>query len=151
MGDGYLVKCKKCGYENRVYLGLGKMFPRVYLKVVDAIRDGDYGEKYRSFFLNHKGAAVDAEKELYVCSGCRHLETDYNLSLYLNRENREPENGYWAKRFYSDEKYDFIESYVHRCPECGKRMHKVRDIEREELKCPDCGESLKTEGRIMWD
>ena len=150
MGQGYLLKCNKCDYREEVFLGVGYMFPEEYAELVRDIRKGCYGRDWQAFFEEHRGAVVNAETELYVCPQCGHLETEHNLSIYLNKQEKEPENGYWM-RWADEDDYEFVRSYVHSCPDCGKRMEVVQDIEKADLRCPDCGDRLEVSGQIMWD
>ena len=46
--------------------------------------------------------------------------------------------------------YRRIKSYVHKCPECGKRMHRYTDADR--LKCPICkDEWMEETDWFLWD
>ena len=150
MGRGYLVKCDHCGYEAKFNLGVGMVFPYVYGQVVKAINNGEYGEELKEFFEKHKGAVVDVQTELYRCPGCNKLEEDYNLSLYVHKENKEPENGIWCS-WCDKEDYVFVKSFAHICEGCGKRMHKVGESEIHKLTCPGCGKPLTERNDIMWD
>lgn len=150
MGRVYLVKCDHCGYQQQFNLGVGMAFPYTYDKIVKTIKNGEYGDEFKEFFDNHKGAVVDVQTELYRCSECNRLDQDYNLSLYVHKEDKEPEYGIWYS--WSDkEDYIFVKSFSHICSECGKRMHIVRESELHKLICPECGESLAVRNDIMWD
>ena len=45
MGMGYSYKCKKCGHEYSVFLGVGMMYPQVYRQKLDEIAEGAYGKE----------------------------------------------------------------------------------------------------------
>lgn len=79
MGYRIEVKCKKCKFKQMYHLGVGMMFPRVYQRIVDAVRNGEYGEEWKKFFEENTGAAIMAEQRLYQCFACKHLEKDYDL------------------------------------------------------------------------
>ncbi|MBQ4253357.1 MAG: hypothetical protein II712_00875, partial [Erysipelotrichaceae bacterium] len=113
---------------------------------VEEIRSGSYGEKWKQLFESKKGMVVDAQRELYSCSGCGNLQEQYNLSLYVHHDGKEPENGYWLRED-DDGEYEFVASYVHSCPECGKQMHRVTEVKQ----CPRCRRLLDSAGKILWD
>lgn len=146
MGRGYLVNCSECGYRERFFTGIGMMYPQEYQQLVTLIRRGAYGGKWKQLFESKKGMVVDAARKLYSCSGCGKLKENYNLSLYVHTEGKEPQNGYWIKG-EDDDGYRFVASYMHICPECGRRMHRVTEVRQ----CPRCGKPLVSVGRMLWD
>ena len=151
MGTVRTVTCTKCGFTGTYFLGCGMMFPQVYQEAVGKIRRGEYGQQLRSFFEKYPGAVVNAVTELYQCGGCGHLQEDYNLSLYVHKNGQPPENGYWMRSTDYDEQYSYIRSYVHKCPECGQRMHKITE-EMGPIRCPECGEMLEGDPCLaLWD
>lgn len=83
---------QKCKYKGEYHLGVGMMFPRVYQRIVEAVRAGEYGEEWKKFFGEKMGAAIMAEQRLYQCSACNLLEQEYDLSLYLNKNGTPPEH-----------------------------------------------------------
>ncbi|MBQ3375723.1 MAG: hypothetical protein IJG49_04865 [Erysipelotrichaceae bacterium] len=151
MGQGYLVKCRNCNYEELLNLGVGMFFPGEYRKLIKMIEDGEYGAEPAEYFLNNPGAVVDAQLELYYCSECHNYEVDYNLSLYRHKDNREISNGYWLKQEDYDREYVFVKAYKHICNRCGKHMHKIRESEMNNLVCPECGKPLEVSTGVMWD
>lgn len=151
MGYGIEVKCKKCKFKQIYHLGVGMMFPRVYQRIVGAVRNGEYGEEWKKFFEENTGAAIMAEQRLYQCSACKHLEQDYDLSLYLNKNGTAPEHDYWPHWCDFDHEYKFVKNYIHKCPKCSARMHKIKDFENTKLPCPKCGSDLKIDDGICWD
>lgn len=152
MGKGLLIKCKHCGYEREFYLGAGMMYPTTYKDLVKDIKKGKYGKELKEYFHTHKGAVVDAETVLYRCPECNKLEESYNLSLYVHKDDKEPENGYWCS-WCDKEDYVFVKAYVHKCPKCGKRMKMTKENELNDLKCPKCGKPIgpSEDHFILWD
>ena len=151
MGAGYDVTCSKCKFQKRFLLGSGMLFPSTYKEVTEKIKKGKYGEEWKSFLINTPGAVFDAEKELYQCSKCNNLVTDYNLSLYVSIDGQPPEHGYWCNWGYFDQKYKFVKSYIHRCPKCNSRMRKLNPDASASIPCPKCGAELIIHGGILWD
>ena len=43
------------------------------------------------------------------------------------------------------------EPRVHKCDNCGKRMHKASDDETMNLACPKCGTKNESGNMILWD
>ncbi len=163
MGTGYTYRCNRCNYELSVCCGIGFDFPRLYMQTVQEIRQGKYGQKWKELFENTPGAAIDAERELYVSSSCGNCKEDLNLAIYKQKKSDVPggdkedfstevsefDYGY-VMRMDLKEHYTIVKSYAHKCPECGKRMHKYRVS--DQLKCPECKEGqLEMEGILMWD
>ncbi|MGI6042044.1 MAG: hypothetical protein ACOYBH_07475 [Candidatus Alectryocaccobium sp.] len=138
MGYGFEVKCKKCKFKQMYLLGVGMMFPEVYRRIVESVRNGEYGEVIR------------AEQRLYQCSYCNNIEQDYDLSLYLNKNETASEYGYWSYDGDFNHEYKFVKSYVHKCSKCSKRMHVVKNYENTTLPCPKCGSNLKMDYGIRW-
>ena len=75
MGMGYSYKCKKCGHEYSVFLGVGMMYPQVYRQKLDEIAEGAYGKEWMILFHKTPYAAINAEKIIYICSSCSRWET----------------------------------------------------------------------------
>ncbi|WP_154649900.1 hypothetical protein [Butyrivibrio proteoclasticus] len=46
MGTGYRFKCKECGHEYSILLGIGFLYPKVYRDTLKKIADGKYGEEF---------------------------------------------------------------------------------------------------------
>lgn len=150
MGTGFTLKCPNCTFEKDYLIGVGMLFPEVYEELVTAIKDGDYGDEWYNFFDSHPGAAVNAEQELYHCPLCGVITEDYNLDLYLKKNDTPPESRYvalWCDKY----KYDFVRHYIHHCPNCNGRMHKVSGGEKlKPIPCPRCGTELESE-QFCWD
>ena len=86
MGSGYDFKCKKCKTEYSAMLGIGMMFPRVYQGTVEDIKNGKYGPEWQQIMSSEEFVAVNAEREVYICSECKHWELDLNLALYRPKD-----------------------------------------------------------------
>ena len=147
MGNGLEFRCNKCGYAENAIFGVGFLFPEAYQSTVASIKAGEFGEDWKTLFESIPRAAVNAEMEFYVCPACGMGANEPNLSVY------EPENPAISKvhneafsvgnpatgmeyvvPWELGENYRLVKTYIHKCPECGKRMHKYRMNDR--LICP---------------
>ena len=165
MGRGSKFRCKNCGYEYFVLVGLGGMFPQAYQDCITDIESGKYGEEWKTLLKSQKYVAVDAEVYLYVCRSCGNWKTDMSLSLYApNDPDKIPDIQYGIKTVKEwgyvpyvtsvdlEENYSFMKSYVHKCDKCGKRMHKDFLDNSSHLPCPKCGtKNIKVPGILRWD
>ena len=163
MGNGLGFRCNSCGHVFIACFGIGFCFPMEYEETAEEIRKGKYGQEWKELFESIPGAAIDAEREMYVCSSCGNSKNELNLAIYRPKEpgvskvhnesfsvavpvyGRE-----YVMRYELEQDYKLVKSYVHRCPECGKRMHKYR--EGDILKCPECKKGrMKPNDVLMWD
>lgn len=151
LGYGMVLECKKCKFKNSFFLGVGMLFPSDYEKIVEDIYRGVYGEEYKRFFEENAGAAVKAEQSMYQCPACNHLIQDYDMSLYVKEKGEPPKNNYCAYWCDDDHEYKFVRNYIHKCPKCTKRMHKVTDFENNAVPCPKCGDKMVIENGLHWD
>ncbi len=148
MGQGINYKCSKCGYENSFQLGVGMLYPMVYEGVVADICAGKYGREWKQFFEDNEGTVVDAEIYLYQCPDCRTLQSDYSLALYRTRDNTPPKQDYWIHDNKDRQNYQYIRGYIHKCPNCGRRMKRQNSSSPP---CPVCGTALGQGERVFWD
>lgn len=151
--------CEKCGYHEAVQIGTGLNGPFVKDVISDILR-GKYGVKWKKLFQNTPGAKVDESMELYVCPGCRHFKNEINLTIYKPKKPEEvaPESQMPYLEVIAKYKHvnkllslqrarhywDFWQqAYVHRCDQCGRRMHLYK--EGEPLHCPRCADGWMKE------
>ncbi|MCR5566492.1 MAG: zinc ribbon-containing protein [Clostridiales bacterium] len=149
-------KCDTCGSEKSVLIGSGwgGPFPET---VASDVEKGRYGQKWKELFVNTPGAEVEENMELYVCPACHHFQNEINLTMYIPKKPDEiPEESRISYlKFIKSHKYinkllslkrvryywEFWQRpYVHRCEECGRRMHLYR--RGEPLHCPECKTGL---------
>lgn len=108
--------------------------------------------------------AVNAEKRVYTCKNCGNWKTDYILDLYAPKKPEEIPNkqygiktvaewGYipYVMEFDLEEDYKILKRFIHKCTNCGKRMHKASNSELKTLSCPKCGKSNQSGGIIFLD
>ena len=163
MGQGTVFCCSRCGHTETALSGIGFRFPEEYRETVEKIQEGKYGEAWKELFGSIPGAAVNAERELYVCPDCGAFAAEANLTIYEmkqavashpgnpRRSVALPPTG--EEYVLPDElrrDYRLVRTYPHNCPECGKRMHRLRPDDR--MKCPVCKEGeMKPQEGILWD
>ena len=86
MGSGYDFKCKKCKSEYSAMSGIGMMHPRVDQGTDEDVKNGKYGPEWQEIMNSEEFVAVNAEREIYICSECKHWEADLNLALYRPKD-----------------------------------------------------------------
>lgn len=161
MGDGYELKCKRCGYKRPVYFGIGFSYPRVCERILEAMKNGDLGKRFMEYAQSTPHAAVHQEREIFVCDHCGEWRADETIDLCTpigegkKREGRfsvavdSSKDIPYVMTFDIGREYKIIHSKQHRC---GKCHHAMRPIKKnEKLKCPECGEALKKGNEINWD
>ena len=167
MGYGYSLECRKCHSSFSVDLGCGMMFPIVYSRIVEEIKQGKFGDEWKEFFLNQPYMLVDGNNRLYLCEQCGKWSVEPSLSLYapddindiprLLQEGNAQSFDIWAYcqsmwEFKWLKGYHFVKAYSHKCSICGRRMHKVKELHDEQLCCPDCGSQGEMESSpLFWD
>lgn len=163
MGDGISFHCNKCGHRADATFGIGFRFPSVYQETVEEIKAGKYGQEWKELFEKTPGAAINAEMEFYACPYCGGFANEPNLTMYAPNEPgitkvhnerfsiaHPAEGSEYVMLYELGEKYRRVKAFVHKCPECGKRMHKYRW--GEELKCPECKTgAMEMDGILNWD
>lgn len=172
MGRGNRYHCTKCDYSFTAYLGVGFAFPRVYKEMMESAHKGDLGEKIQHFVRTHPNGAINCENSIIRCSKCGDLSCGPNLSMYLPKEDYDPQqvqHGQWSGAMPFDneiyvapwelhENYKLVAKYPHRCEKCGSSARVIRDkqlsnkVSNGLALCPCCGERMTVdECVIMWD
>ncbi len=163
MGYGTEFRCNRCGNTYAALSGIGFRFPEEYRETVKKIRNGEFGKTWKQLFDSIPGAAVNVERELYVCPNCGTFAIEPNLTIYEMKKpiSSKPENSRrsvahppsgeeYVVPYELRQDYRLVKSYSHNCPECGRRMHKYRPDDR--MKCPECKEGQMEPSRaLMWD
>ena len=156
MGNGFLIRCKKCSYEYRALLGIGMLFPTVYQETVSGIKEGKFGEEYQKFFEEHPDAAVNCEAYMAVCQDCGAFDTVKSLSLFLPKKNEEKTLTFGCLTF-EDLKADYkiAKKYPHKCSSCGgdlKPIDLIDELSKKAVRCPKCKDEMQlTEDLLLWD
>ena len=166
MGRGIGLKCSKCGNEYSANTGIGFLYPQVYQKTLEDIKNGKYGKEWKDLALSEDLVAVDAESYLYICGECGHWDVEKGLSLYIPNDVNE-----LMKKEYGDKTvkqrgevpyvmsddlrndYHLLKGWDHKCPKCGASMHMATRSEETSIPCPACG-AAPVEGYtdlIRWD
>ena len=156
--------CEKCGHHETVLIGTGWNGP--FAKdVISDVCDGKYGERWQKLFQNTPGAEVDERMELYVCPSCRSFRNEINLTIYKPKKPEEISPETKIPYLTAISKYKCVNkllslqrarhywdfggiAYIHRCDQCGRRMHLYK--EGEQLHCPRCANGwMKEEEHII--
>ena len=145
-------------------MGIGMRFPNTYMQLMNSIANGEYGPAWKALLNSQKYVAVNAEKDVYICRHCGHWETEYVLDLYVPKIPEHIHNKQYGVKTVAEwgyvpyvTSYDLAEDYVllkhlvHKCPNCGRRTHKGKKTELQELSCPKCGKNNKINSYIHWD
>ncbi len=165
MGTGLCFKCKKCGHEYSVMLGVGFSFAKEARNALKSIEKGEYGAELKEAYEKTPYAAVYTDRSVYLCSGCGRWIMDADLTLYgPNAPDAIPKKQYGEKtveewgyvpyvsKIDLKEDYHVVKRIYHKCDRCGKRMHKASENEIKKLPCPKCGEINEEEpDLIYWD
>ncbi len=153
MGIGIEFTCNKCGHDYCAISGIGFGFPNEYQETVEEIKNGKYGKDWKRLFESTPGAAINAEKEFYVCPDCGAFDTEPNLAVYAPKDPTSPKDeeiNEYHTPYELQTDYHLVKSYIHKCPKCGKRMHKYRVTDY--LRCPECNEGqMEPSGQLLWD
>ena len=158
MGIGYNFKCRQCGHEYGILLGVGGRFPTMYQQYVNEILSGAWGEKWKERLSSLEYAALDGHEKLYLCKSCHNWMVEPSLAIYLPNDQAAIDKSYFVDGSQSilfpvmlEWNYHFLASYVHKCHKCGKRMRSIEVKPQTELACPKCGHENTPLGKIMWD
>ena len=166
MGTGYLFKCKNCKKRYSVQLGIGMMFPEVCRETLDDMENGEYGEELQKLCKETPYAAVNVEREMFMCDKCGNWKVSENLSLYAPNDPEQirakqygiktvDEWGYvpYVTSLDLEQDYHLLKEYRHICSKCGSVMKKIDDDNIPGiLPCPYCGTDNGMEPSIMlWD
>ncbi len=159
MGEGFGVKCNKCGYKFDAVLGFGMLFPVVYEENVKKMKAGELGPVGKKFFEDYPMGAIDSEQVVAKCSSCGNYEIVDDLSMYIPHKGKE----------HLVEKYGCVTShelkinykkymdYPHKCTKCGADSIVYKNFETDVsngvAKCPKCDGymGMDPERIILWD
>ena len=146
--------CRKCRYVFPSVTGVGYLFVDQGNKLVEAIKEGEYGEKWKDFLLSHPEGTVNCRSELLICKDCGAPKNDFNLTLYLpKRAVKEDElNGpqFVMEKGKGDSVYAM---FPHTCDVCGGECVISKVIPSIPMKCPKCHGEMKAakEDSICFD
>ena len=148
MGHGYNVKCKKCGFHQNIFLGVGFSAPMIGQEILEQIKQGKYGKRFMEDAAAIKNPVVWHEQELYFCEHCGNWKVDTAVNLCAPvDEDAEPD--FFVSGADIGDTYNVARSKTHRCGKCSHIMRPVTNGDK--IACPDCGEELERGGMIMWD
>ncbi|MCI6745765.1 hypothetical protein FYJ51_13195 [Erysipelotrichaceae bacterium Oil+RF-744-GAM-WT-6] len=155
MGDSVGFICPECGYSFGGDLGVGFLYPKLYLDTVQKMKAGDYGKEAEQFFIDYPDGVVDCENVLFQCDDCHKYYFDLKLSMYIPRDGvaMSAEPAGWSVEFpfkgvpYAsiddlEKHYELYAEYDHRCKSCGGKLSYVtndlRCLLERKIACPIC-------------
>lgn len=169
MGRGYGCTCSKCGFHIECNFGVGFLFPKVYAETIDKAKNGEFGTKYQSFFLENKDVALDCENVMLQCKDCGQYDEGMDLSAYMKKpEYQIKKAGIWSASFpFEGASYEtdreLKEGYIkkmdfpHKCKKCKGAMRIISGeefnmfLDNQEITCPKCKIPLELTDIISWD
>lgn len=130
MGEGILVKCRKCRYRKKFILGVGQVYDR--LENVLEILKGKNKREILEILNNHEVSSRNFYHALHCCIGCGSLYDRLHVRISYNGGR------------------EFITKFV--CEDCEDEL-RVIDVEDViSLPCPRCKtKSLTKEVNLIWD
>lgn len=81
MGDGYELKCKRCGFTRDIYDGIGFGCPMVCAEILEEMKKGAFGKHFMEDANNIPHAAVHQERIIFVCDYCGEWREDTVIDL----------------------------------------------------------------------
>ena len=158
MGQGFGVKCNKCGYGFDACLGIGMLFPVVYEENVKKMKSGELGSEAKEFFEKYPNGVINSEQVVAKCKDCGNYDVVDDLTMYMPKEgvNVPDEVGYIFEEDIKDSYVKYMD-YPHKCSKCGGSSKVYKSFEKKaskgELKCPKCDGmmGINVERLIMWD
>ena len=61
MGIELTCVCEKCGYEFEADVGVGFLYPKVYVETIDAMKEGRFGQQGKEFLEAFPNGAISCE------------------------------------------------------------------------------------------
>ena len=136
--------CKKCRYVFPSLTGVGYFFIHQGNSVVEAVKEGKYGEKWKDFLLSHPEGTVNCKSELLICKDCGAPKNDFNLTLYLPKRDVN-EDDLRIDQFVSEKRSgdSVYATFPHTCDVCGGECVISKVIPSIPMKCPKCHGEMK--------
>lgn len=129
MGQGIIVECTICDYQDSFTLGVGMM----YYSLENVIGQFSPYQRKKVLSMLHDGDVFgsDFEHKLFVCPKCNMLAGRFDFIIFYN-----------GGQIYKP---------VFRCPECRSKLIPLKEP-IEKTPCPACGNiSLKKNDFLLWD
>jgi rubrerythrin len=149
MGYSKEFHCDHCGYKRMILYESGMSFPQTYQKVLSAVKSGEYGDEMKNTAVTTKGIAIDAEWDLFICSNCGTWKNDYGLTLYEPDDDTAYAEKDYVTPYEIQINYHMKKPYFHKCPTCGKRMHRFK--QGDQPICPICHQVGHIDPLGIWD
>lgn len=173
MGIELTCICEKCGYEFEADVGVGFLYPKVYVETIDAMKEGRFGQQGKEFLEAFPNGAISCENIVVQCNDCKKLMVVPELSLYVPKEGYDFTKSNRKKRWSSgfsgndyeyvspielNDHYQLFEEYDHRCLYCNGHTSVVpgftecmdKSIDKR-VSCPECGSMIEINFTGIWD
>lgn len=138
MGQGFTVRCMKCGDESHYLQGIGFRYYAFLQEVKEEVKAGKYGKEAQAFITEYPDCDFNARNEVYYCKDCKYLKQGVEINMT-----------YGDKSFKNQ----------YRCGKCRKVIMKPLKIDTErqykkliQIPCRKCGDSEHIAvDFMMWD
>ena len=165
MGNGFVIKCEKCGFKHNYDIGIGFLYPEVCEDILNSMKLGNFGDELMRLANTIPNVAVHQCRAVFVCDDCGSWRVDDVIDLCspIAKKKRfmglfrTKEEIHTDKPYVMDAEighfYKVIHSVERRCTCCQQKMRAVAEDEtiKQKLKCPECGEILTIEDVYCWD
>ena len=165
MGVNYSLCCPVCGYEVNISLGVGFLYPLVYIETQENAKNGKLGATLKKFFDQRSDGVVNPTRVLAQCEKCGDYKSVPDYTMYLpNKGNqKKPLKGRWSVAipfegeeyvcpYEFEEVFDVYKLFPHRCGSCRGKVKLLPDEDIEHLKCPYCDNQVLTaQVTCFWD
>ena len=138
MGDGFILRCEKCGTENSYLQGIGFMYHSFLKRTKEDVIKVKFGKEAQTFITENPDCGFDARNEVYLCPKCEYIKQGVDFRMKT-----------------VDKEY----KKTYRCGKCKKaemkpiKLDTMRQYERlSRVPCPKCNDKGKKNiGMMMWD
>ena len=156
MGRGKKLVCGKCGYSLRYMEGIGMLHPHNCKSMLEEMKEGKEGEKFKKYANELSNPAINMELALFKCEKCGDLVGDKILEICEKVGEYYPNNGNGWLGVDKLENFPMALSSVHRAvyskPHFCKCGGEMKPVDSDDIiKCPRCQAVLENENEIMFD
>ena len=81
MGDGFILRCEKCGTENSYLQGIGFMYHSFLKRTKEDVIKGKFGKEAQTFITENPDCGFDARNEVYLCPKCEYIKQGVDFRM----------------------------------------------------------------------